>query len=402
MKRIEHVTVIGAGIMGTGIANTIFKHHIPVTLFDVRQNALTGACEQIRRQARRGMDAANIVMAESLADAVEGADLVIEAVFEDLALKCRLFDELNDLAPAHTVFASNTSSLSISAMAEAAHRPSRFLGLHFFNPAVIMRLVEVILTDDLDPGVLTAATAFLDDLKKTGVQCRESPGFVVNRILIPLVNECFHLLAERRGDNVTDTIAVANDIDAAVIKHMSLLMGPFDLADLTGIDTICNAAETIYEGFSRMPRYRPAPLLTRYRQDERLGRKTSRGVYFYGSEQNDPDLNPPLDEHDARLVRPERPACDATGILAVVVNECCRVLEEGLVHGPADIEQCMELGTRWPRGPFRLAAEAGLDNLRAALARRYAETNGNPRYETCDLLRSPSAAVMTYPSAKED
>ena len=402
MKRIEHVAVIGAGIMGSGIANTIFKHGIQATLFDVRGEALAKACDEIKRQARRGMDPENIVMAKSLEDAVQGADLVIEAVFEDLDMKCALFAELAEMAPPDTVFASNTSSLSVSTMAKASGRPDRFLGLHFFNPAVIMRLVEVIVTDDLDPAELEMVMAFLDDLKKTGVQCKDSPGFAVNRILVPLVNEAFNLLEERSGGDAARIASVANDIDSAVMKQMGLLMGPFDLVDLTGIDTICSAAKVIYEGFGRVPRYALSSLLQQYEDEGFLGRKAGRGVYHYENQKNDPDLNPALDANGEKVPRLDTPEFDATDLLGPVVNECCRALEEELVRSPEDIELCMELGTRWPRGPFRLAGEVGLDRIRAVLKRRLEDTGGNLRYEPCALLMAPSAVLLECVSGKEE
>ncbi len=401
MERIEKVAVIGAGIMGSGIANTVFKHGIRATLFDVCKEALATACEGIRRKARRGMDPANIVMGESLEDAVRDADLVIEAVFEDMHVKRPLFAELDELAPHDAVFASNTSSLSISDLAEASGRKTRFLGLHFFNPAVIMRLVEVIVTDGLDPDVLETVMVFLEDLKKTGVQCRDSPGFAVNRILVPMVNEAFNVLDERSRGREDVVIAVANDIDSAVMAEMKLLMGPFNLLDLTGIDTICSAAEVIYEGLDRNPRYALSPLLESYRDKGHLGRKTGRGVYYYENQLNDPDLNPPLDKQGRRIVRRENPAFDSTELLAVVVNECCRALEEGLVRAPQDIELCMELGTRWPRGPFRLAGETGLDRIRTVLRERLERTGGNPRYEPCRLLLAPDGALLECISRKE-
>ncbi len=400
MKRIENVAVIGAGIMGSGIADTIFKHGIRATLFDVRRKALAAACDAIRRKARRGMDPANIVMADSLEDAVQDTDLVIEAIFENMATKRTLFGELARIAPREAIFASNTSSLSISALAEASGRKTRFLGLHFFNPAVIMRLVEVIVIGDLDPGVLKAAMAFLDDLKKTGVQCRDSPGFAVNRILVPMVNEAFNVLDERSRGREGVIVTAANDIDSAVLNGMKLLMGPFDLLDLTGIDTICSAAEVIYEGLGRNSKYALSPLLESYRDKGFLGRKAGRGVYYYANRLNDPELNPPLDKQGRRIVRRDDPAFDSTELLAVVVNECCRALEEGLVRTPEDIELCMELGSRWPRGPFRLAGEIGLERMRAVLQERLEKT-GNPRYEPCGRLLGPDAALLECVSRKE-
>ncbi len=394
--KIEKVAVIGAGIMGSGIANAVFKRGFEVRLFDPEKNALAAAVAGIQKQARRGMDPAKIRQAASLSDAVQGADLVIEAIVEDIAAKQKLFSELEICASRHALFASNTSSLPISEIARATKRADRTLGTHFFNPAVIMRLVELITL----PGTSTDASAsveeFLKAIGKVPVRVKESPGFVVNRILLPLVNEAFYLLEEHRKKTGLTLIEAANDIDSAVEKENLLLLGPFNLVDLIGIDTSYKVARIIYDGFGQSPRYLPAPLLKQCADQGRFGRKAGRGVYAYGNRLIDPDQNPRLDEDQKPVLRREQPSFRALDLAAAMVNEGFRILEEGIVASYQDVETCIELGARWPRGPFRLARDIGLKTIVAALQDRARTCGDARRYEPSRLLISPSPEIERF------
>ncbi|MFC1576746.1 3-hydroxyacyl-CoA dehydrogenase NAD-binding domain-containing protein [Candidatus Omnitrophota bacterium] len=396
MKTIQKVSVIGSGIMGAGIANAIFKKGFEVKLFDLDKDVVKKAVSDIKSQARRKMDPDKISMAASLEEAVKGADLIIEAIIEDLDIKCKFFKELGGIAPEETIFASNTSSLSISAMARASGRPKRFIGLHFFNPAVIMRLVEIIVPKGSSPGAYTAVKEFIDNIKKTGVKCIESPGFIVNRILIPLVNEAFYLLDEKAKASKAGPIDLANDIDSAFLKEGILLMGPYDMVDITGIDTAYKVAQVIYEGFNRSPRYIPAPLLKSYVDKGFLGRKNKRGVYYYGNQANDPDLNPCLDEKGEKIRRLEDPAFHTIELVACIVNEAFRVLEEGIVDDLNDIELCMDIGARWLKGPFALAKKTGIDVIHSELKRKYERSGKNPRYEPSGFFTKLPEKLKSY------
>jgi len=395
MDRIDQIAVIGSGIMGAGIADAVLRHGVKVKLYDIDPESLHSAVTGIRGRVRRGTDPENLTEASSPEEVLDGADLVIEAVAEDPDVKCALFRELGGLADPRTVFASNTSSLCISDMAEASGRPDRFVGLHFFNPPIIMRLVEFTVTGDVSPDTLTLVREFLERIRKTGVECLDSPGFIVNRLLIPVINETFYLVDELSGKHNESIIETANDIDSAVLKDNLLLMGPCDLADLTGIDTAWKAAQVVYKGFDRNPRYIPPSLLKHYAEEGRLGRKSGKGIYCYANKENDPDLNPPLDEKGNRILRKEHPRFRAVDLVAVMVNEAYRILEEGIARTPEDIDLCMDLGTRWPRGPFRLAKDTGPDLIYEDLARLYGET-GIPRYEPSTLFREPSPALEMF------
>jgi 3-hydroxyacyl-CoA dehydrogenase len=244
--------------------------------------------------------------------------------------------------------------------------------------------------------VLKVVEEFIRNIKKTGIKCKESPGFVVNRILLPVINECFYILEEEKAKTGKNIAELINTIDSAVLKEEILLMGPFDLVDLTGLDTIAHVAEVIHEGFQNSPRYIPAPLLLQYRDKGFFGRKSKRGLYWYGNISNDPDLNPPLDEKGEPVQREEEPEFNSLFFIAAIVNESFRVIEEGIVEDFRDIELSMEIGARWLKGPFQVAKETGLDRIREALNRRYAESGKNPRYEPSKLFTALTEDLKKY------
>ena len=365
-------------------------------LFDTRRDVLQTSCGQLKSRARRSQDPDRIIMAETPEAALLGADLVIEAIVEDLEAKKDLFRQLGYLAEKSVIFASNTSSLPISEMAASSGRPERFIGLHFFNPPVLMRLIEVTAGKDTDAGVLGTVMDFIRDIRKTGVVCRESPGFVVNRILLPVISETFKILNESSEKSGGGTIEAANDIDSAVLKAGMFPMGPLDLADLTGIDTICRVAEVLYLGFNRAERFTPLPFMTDFVRRGDFGRKTGRGVYFYANSENDPDLNPARDERGNIIARLEEPDFDHRQLMAVVVNEALLVLEEGIVGSYQDIDTCMELGTRWPRGPFGMMKAAGRELLYEVLERRFTESGEDPRYAPSELWLNPTGELIDH------
>ncbi len=399
MKAIKKVTVIGAGIMGAGIAKSIFKQGFNVTLFDLDTDVLNDVYNGITKRVRKNLNPDNIKKAGSIEDAVKNADLVIEAIVENINIKCSLFNQIGKIAPPDTIFASNTSSLSISQMAEASGRKERFLGLHFFNPAIIMRLVEITVTESLSDNIFKVTSEFIAAIKKTGIKCIESPGFVVNRILLPVINEAFYLLEERVRTKRITVIEAANEIDSAVLNNNLLLMGPFDLADLTGLDTIYNVAETIYQGFNNSPRYIPSQLLKSYLDEGTHGRKKRQGVYFYGNTTNDPDYNPCLDENRMVIKRINKFDFDILQISSIMVNEGFRVLEEKIVDSYKDVELCMELGTRWERGPFKLAKDFGPDLIYKTLLKKYEASGENPRFEPSSLFKNPTSELIEFYAA---
>lgn len=283
---MQTISVIGAGTMGRGIAQTIALAGYDVILYDVAREVLTAAQAEIEasidKGVARGKNAPDVaararqalrlttVLAETAA-----ADLIIEAAPEKMALKREIFTALDDAAGEATILASNTSSLSINALAGVTNRPDRFLGLHFFNPAHIMKLVEVIRADDTSSETWNAANAFVDSLGKTAVQCSDTPAFIVNRIARPFYGEAFRLLGEQAADVAT--------IDR-LLKSAGFRMGPFELVDLIGCDVNFAVTQSVYEAYFHDPKYRPHPIQRRMVESGRLGRKSGRGFYRYGRE----------------------------------------------------------------------------------------------------------------------
>lgn len=290
---IETVGILGAGQMGSGIAQLFAAHGYPVILCDVAAAQLVQAQAAIRagleRQAAAGKLApggleasvARIRPTERFAE-LAAAGLVIEAVPESEPLKRQIFRDLDAILPAGAILASNTSSISITRLAAATGRPERVLGLHFMNPAPVMRLVEVIRGEGTSDETCAAATAVVARLGKEMAVARDYPGFIVNRLLIPMLNEAIFALQEG--------VATAEAIDTGMRLGTNQPMGPLALADLIGLDTVLAIATVLYEGF-RDPKYRPCPLLVRMVDAGHLGRKTGHGFYRYPiSTRGDNDL----------------------------------------------------------------------------------------------------------------
>ena len=281
---VRKIAVIGAGTMGAGIAQACAAAGFQVTMRDIEQRFVDAGFDRIRDPLMKRVERGKMTAAEvenilskirgavDLKEAVEGAQIVIEAVFEQMEIKKELYAELDRLCPPDVVFASNTSSLSITEMANATKRADRFVGMHFFNPAPVMKLVEVIRGSETSDGTVALIKDLCAKLGKDPVEVRESPGFVVNRLLVPMMNEAFNLLQEG--------VATAEDIDKAMKLGTNMPMGPFELADYTGLDIGLDVMEVLFRETGD-PKFRPSTLLRKYVRAGRLGRKTGRGVYDY-------------------------------------------------------------------------------------------------------------------------
>ena len=282
-REIRKVGVVGLGTMGAGIAQVCVQGGVEVVGREVSTELgeraaerighfLTRAVEKGRmEQADRDAAVSRLSLTSDVGDLAD-CDLVIEAAFEDLDVKRELFAELDRLVAPDAILATNTSALSVTEIAAATERPERVVGMHFFNPAPLMALVEVVRTELTDDEVFDAAYAFAERVGKTPIRCHDTPGFVVNRVLIPLLNDCLRVLDEAR--------VTPEDLDKGMKHGAGWPMGPCELVDLVGIDIHVHAAEALYAAL-REPRMAPPPRLVRMAQAGLLGRKAGRGFYSY-------------------------------------------------------------------------------------------------------------------------
>jgi 3-hydroxybutyryl-CoA dehydrogenase len=281
----EHVLVVGAGQMGAGIAQVALVAGYAVTLADVSDEALGRGAERIRgglsKLAEKGKldepkrkEASDALKTSSSIASIRNVDFAIEAVTENEDLKRTIFRELDRAVRPGGVLATNTSSIPITRIAAATSRPESVIGLHFMNPVPLMQLVEIIRGAATSEQTYAATRALTERMGKTTVVSRDYPGFIVNRILIPMLNEaCFALM---------EGVASAEDIDTAMKLGTNQPMGPLQLADFIGLDTVLYIAEVMHRGLGD-PKYRPAPLLRQYVEAGWLGKKAGRGFYNYSS-----------------------------------------------------------------------------------------------------------------------
>ncbi len=276
---LEHVLVVGAGQMGAGIAQVVATSGRRVSLHDPFPGAIERGLGAMRRSLEKLAEKSRADPGEVLArvtpvDDLVPANLLIEAVVEDAAVKQDIFRRADAVLPPEAILASNTSSIPIATLAAATSRPERVIGMHFFNPVPVLKLVEVIRTGETSDETVAAVVALAEDLGKVPAQARDFPGFVSNRILMPFVNEAAYALM--------DGVAEAEAIDTIAKLGFAHPIGPLALADLIGLDTCVAIMEVLHEGLCD-PKYAPCPLLVQHVQAGRLGRKSGRGFYEYGS-----------------------------------------------------------------------------------------------------------------------
>jgi 3-hydroxybutyryl-CoA dehydrogenase len=283
---ITTIGIVGAGQMGNGIAHVMSLAGYDVLLNDISQDALERAVGLIERnmdrqvsrekitQAERDQAMARIVTTEDLPHVAQ-TDLIIEAATEQEAIKQKIFDSLLPHLPAHTILTSNTSSISITRLASRTDRPEKFMGFHFMNPVPVMQLVELIRGIATDKETYDTCLGVVEKLGKTAASAEDFPAFIVNRILMPMINEAVYTLYEGVGN--------VNSIDQSMKLGANHPMGPLELADFIGLDTCLAIMNVLHDGLADT-KYRPCPLLTKYVEAGWLGRKTQRGFYDYRGE----------------------------------------------------------------------------------------------------------------------
>ena len=284
---MKKIAVIGAGTMGNGIAHTFAQKNYQVTLIDVSEQSLEKALSTISKnldrmvskdkisESEKSQTLANIQTSTEInKDVLSGTDLVVEAATENLDIKLQIFENLDSLCPDKTILASNTSSILISTIAGATNRANKVIGMQFMNPVPIMKLVEVIKSKETSSQVVSTIMELSKNLGKVPVEVNDAPGFVANRILMPMINEAIHTLNE--------DISSVEGIDTVMILGMSHPMGPLFLADFIGLDVCLSILNVLYEGFNDV-KYKPCSLLEELVKNGKLGVKSGEGFYDYSA-----------------------------------------------------------------------------------------------------------------------
>jgi 3-hydroxybutyryl-CoA dehydrogenase len=380
--------VVGAGTMGAGIAQLGCLGGYGVVLHDRDPNALATGADRMEaslaKGAGRGLwsaadaaSAAGLLSTASSLEELAGCIMVIEAAPEDLDLKRDLFARLAAVCGDEALLATNTSSLSVSAIASSVPRPERVCGMHFFNPPPLMRLVEIVAGEQTDELTLERATTVARGMRREPVRAKDSPGFIVNRCNRPFTLEALRMLGEG--------VASHAEIDEA-IRARGYRMGPFELMDLIGIDVNLEVARSFY-GQRHEPRWEPHPIQERMVEAGRLGRKSGAGFYEYA---NGRRVQPDDLEHDPGLF-------DAIAERTIVqlVNEASFATDEG-VATPLDIDTAMRLGLNHPQGPFEWLAQLGAGRVVDVLDRLAARLDQPERYRVAPgLLAAAETGVVS-------
>jgi len=386
MDKSMTVGVIGAGTMGIGIAQVAAQAGHNVVLYDAREDVvkkavadLLGTLDKLAAKGKiSGEEAAathgRIKPVNNL-KALSGCGLVMEAIVEDLAIKKKVFADLEKVTSAGTILATNTSSLSITAIAAACSDPSRIIGLHFFNPAPILPLVEVVPGLATDPKLVAQSSQLMASWKKVPVICKDTPGFIVNRVARPFYGEALRIHEE----GIADIPA----IDRAMKEIGGFKMGPFELMDLIGNDINFAVTESVFRAFFFDPRYKPSITQQRMVEAGWLGRKSGRGYYRYdqGQEQGQEQ------DHARGQEIVER-------ILVMLINEAAEALNLGIASRD-DIDLAMTKGVSYPKGLLKWADEKGIAECLTkleALEEQYSED----RYRPSPLLRRMAREGTTF------
>lgn len=379
--------IIGAGAMGTGIAQVAATAGHPVTIYDSSPDALKRAAQDLKNILEKLADKGKIKKTESQAiynrfqfvrklDDFRDAGLVIEAIVEKLDVKRSVFKELQEAAPDNCILATNTSSLSVAAIASACEHPERVIGIHFFNPAPLMKLVEIVPAVQTAPEVVEQASKLIRSWDKTTVLAKDTPGFIVNRVARPFYGEALRILEEGIADVAT--------IDWAMTEIGGFRMGPFTLMDFIGHDINYTVTETVFEAFFYDPRYKPSFTQKRLVEAGYLGRKSGRGFYNYAE-----NVNPPVPTRSEaigeQIVR---------RIVVMLINEAADAVFWGIATRK-DIDLAMITGVNYPKGLLQWADQWGVAecvDMLDSLYRNYHED----RYRCSPLLRRMARAGETF------
>ena len=379
----QKAMVVGAGAMGGGIAQVLVEAGWEVLLYDTQDASLENGIARVRgvwdklvekgkiSDAQRSAYNKQLSAAYVLREAAE-VSLVIEAIYENLDAKRSVFTSLDDLVREDCILATNTSSLSVSSIAAGVKHPERLIGLHFFNPAPLMPLVEIVPGIATDPAVVEACVAAVAAWGKVGVVAKDSPGFLVNRIARPFYGEALHLFEEQMADMAT--------IDWALTELGGFRMGPFALMDLIGHDVNYVVTETVWKQFYYDPRFRPSLSQKRLLEAGWLGRKSGRGFYDYRNGATLPE--PTRNEALGRAI--------VDRVVAMLINEAADAVYRG-IGSESDVETAMLKGVNYPKGLIAWGREWGWTKVRDQIE-ALRERSGDTRYRVCPWIHDQISA----------
>ena len=382
-KAVNVIGIVGAGAMGSGIAQIASQAGQDVVLFDLSQEALTSSSSKLQKVMNRLIEKGKVTSDESIAiqerivrttmvTSLKDCDLIIEAVVEDLEVKKRVFKSIEEIASKEAIIASNTSSLSITSLASFCAHPDRVVGLHFFNPAPLMPLVEIIPALQTNRDLPKQLTDLMRKWGKSPVIAKDTPGFIVNRVARPFYGEALRILDEG--------IADVSTIDSAM-RQSGFRMGPFQLMDLIGHDVNYSVTESVFKSFYYDPRYMPSITQLKLVEAGWLGRKSGRGFYNYNEENEATDVPGQLDPN-VQVEISER-------IISMLINEAADAVYLG-VASAEDVDTAMLKGVNYPKGLLVWAEEMGLQKV-VRIIDALRDTYGETRYRCSPLLRKLAA-----------
>jgi 3-hydroxybutyryl-CoA dehydrogenase len=390
---VSRIGVVGAGTMGRGIAQIAALGGYETVLYDPLPGVAAQSAEALKQALDKGAargrwsedDAAAAAARVQPAEDVQqmaGAELAIEAAPERLELKREIFNQLAEVLGPEATLASNTSSLRVSEIAEGVPQPERVVGMHFFNPPPLMKLVEIVATERSSEQAMAAATEVGERMGRTPIRVKDSPGFVANRLARPFSLESLRIL----GDGIAD----AATIDRIVRLGGGFRMGPFELLDLIGLDVNLEIARSFFQQGGEVERWRPSPIQEQLVAEGKFGRKSGQGYHEYNEDSTrepDPDLGiaaPTLDPDELAKIDPAAEQV-LTRLVAQIANEAAFALEEEIAS-PADMDTAMKLGFNWPVGPLRFTELIGPRRAVDLLERLEAEKGA--AYEPAPRLRT--------------
>lgn len=381
------VGIIGCGTMGSGIAQVAATANCEVVVYDLNKEALTKSKATLLKVLNRLVEKGRISLEKSQSiignisyanelSAFEGADFIIEAIVENLEVKHKVFQEVEAIVGEDCVLASNTSSLSITSLAACLKKPERFIGVHFFNPAPLMKLVEVIPAIQTDQQIFKETKSVIDNWGKVSVKAKDTPGFIVNKVARPFYGEALRIYEEGLVNFPT--------IDWAMKSIGGFRMGPFELMDFIGNDVNYTVTETVFKAFYYDGRYKPAFAQKRLSEAGYLGRKSGRGYYNYA----EGATNPSADE-DQELGKEI-----FNRILVMLINEAVDTLHLNIANAN-DIDLAMTNGVNYPKGLLAWADELGIDHCVQSLDSLF-DTYHEERYRCSPLLRKMLESNQTF------